>query len=289
MLSKVKNEKLTTTWSCKGTELTAASVNFHSVRTMKNWINWASAHSITISHSAANEFCVLSRCAHALWCGEQSQVRDKSHKPMRGQAYLRKLSRRWYQKIFREINQDLCWGGACEMQNTSQGAPVGHKNLHARGGWKMSHRLHFWAQEDFNVCIYCVSGFFFWERLIWVFSVVVSHGRCSSSRDPCGEHLNSFKKVTDRESEQYNGCDLSLCSLLLGHFPLRLTHPSRMRSLGIYFIVLPTRWIKYAAVCVCLGRESKMRLTLAPTHALRSLGYFVLCGEVSSSSPPWRA
>jgi len=36
MLSKVKNEKLTTTSSSKGTELTAASVNFHSVRTIKN-------------------------------------------------------------------------------------------------------------------------------------------------------------------------------------------------------------------------------------------------------------
>lgn len=80
------------------------------------------------------------------------------------------------------------------------------------------------------------------------------------------------------------------CALLLGHFPvrrrLRLTHPSRMRPLGIYFIVLPTRgWIKYAlSAAVCLGRVSKMRLTLAPTHALRP-GGFVLCGEVSSSSP----
>jgi hypothetical protein len=107
--------------------------------------------------------------------------------------------------------------------------------------------------------------------------VVVSHGRCSSSRDPCGEHLNSFKKVTERERAN-NIMDATCpCALLLGHFPLRLTHPSRMRSLGIYFIVLPTRWIKYAALsllCVCAWEESLENAFDTRTHTRTPLGLF---------------
>ena len=195
-------------------------------------------------------------------------------------------------KMFREINQDLCWGER-EMQNTSQGAPVDHKNLHALR-MKNVTQAAFLSTTRFQ-CLYLLCLVFFRERLIWVFSVVVSHGRCSSSRDPCGEHLNSFKKVTERERAN-NIMDATCpCALLLGHFPLRLTHPSRMRSLGIYFIVLPTRWIKYAALsllCVCAWEESLENAFDTRTHTRTPrLGYFVLCGEVSSSSspPPWRA
>lgn len=161
MLSKAQNEKLTTTSSYKGTELTA-SVNFHSVRTMKNcWINWASTHSITISHSDANEFC-LEPMRIVMWAKSSARQIAQTHASRRIYESCH-VARLISKNIPRNKSRPLVWG-AREMQNTSQSAPVcvrcgmGQKSPCLRMK-DVASCIFEYNTQDFNVCIYCVWSF----------------------------------------------------------------------------------------------------------------------------------